>query len=73
MIPLINVVPLLNRCSFIGSIRRRHNCYVLFNDINFLIPERRAKNSGNKEARYPMQMMSNLHDESREQLIVGRN
>jgi len=67
MISLINVV-----CLLIYS-TKANDCHVLFNDINFLIPKRRAKNSGNKEARYPMQMMSNLHDESREQLIVGRN
>jgi len=37
------------------------------------IPERRAKNSGNEEAGYPVQMMGDLHDISRQQLIIGRN
>lgn len=41
--------------------------------IGSRIPERRAKNSGNEEARYSVQVTCDLHDISRQQLIVGRN
>lgn len=42
-------------------------------DRRALLPESGAKNSGNEEAGYPVQMLGDLHDISRQQLIVGGN